>query len=79
MVHEVAQTQPLEEGDAPAILVVVSAPAALGETREAEGHVGWRVAVHPKQLAHGLIVLSPSAPRHESTELLRIQFSSSDV
>jgi hypothetical protein len=42
--------------------VVVSAPAALGETREAEGHVGRRVAVHPKQLAHGLIVLSPQHP-----------------
>jgi len=52
VVDEVPQPAVLEEGDAPAVGVVVGAPAALREAREAEGHVGRRVAVHPEQLAH---------------------------
>jgi hypothetical protein len=53
VIHEVAHAAPLEEGDAPAVAVVVGAPAALGKAGEAEGHVGGRVAVHAEQLAHG--------------------------
>ena len=56
VVDEVAQAAALEEGDAPAVGVVVGAAAALRETREAEGHVRRRVAVHPEQLAHAAII-----------------------
>jgi hypothetical protein len=48
-----AHATPFEEGDAPAVTVVVGATATLREAGEAEGHVGGRVAVHPEQLAHG--------------------------
>jgi len=46
VVDEVPQPAILEECDAPAVGMVVGAAAALREPREAEGHVGRRVAVH---------------------------------
>src|SRR5256885_881987 len=54
---EVAQALVLEEGDAPAVRMVAGIARPLGEPREAEAHVGGRVAVHSKQLAHGGIVV----------------------
>jgi hypothetical protein len=36
--------------------MLIGAPAALGEARETESHVGGRVAVHPEQLAHRSII-----------------------
>jgi hypothetical protein len=53
VIHEVAHAAPLEKGDAPAVAVVIGAPAALGKAGETEGHIGGRVAVHAEQLAHG--------------------------
>ncbi len=47
----------LKEGNAPAIRVGVGAPAALGEAGKTKEHVGRRVAIHSKQLAHGSIVM----------------------
>ena len=41
-----------EKCNAPAIGVQVSAAATLREPGEAEGHIGWGVAIHSKQLAH---------------------------
>ena len=41
---------------APAIGMVIRAPAALRKAREAEHHVSRRVAVHTEQLTHELII-----------------------
>ena len=54
---EVAQALVFEEGDAPAVRMVAGIARPLGEPRKAEAHVGGRVAVHSKQLAHGGIVV----------------------
>ena len=48
VVDKVAHAGAFEKGDAPAVIVIVSAAAARGETREAEDDVGRDVAVHSK-------------------------------
>jgi len=52
-VHEVAQALVLEKSDAPAVRMLVGAPATLGEAGEAEVQVGGRIGIHAEQLAHG--------------------------
>ena len=61
VIDEMAQAEAFEERDAPAVGVMIGAAPALGEAREAERHVGRRVAVHPEQLAHGPIVAPAAA------------------
>jgi hypothetical protein len=55
MVHEVPHALVFEEGNPPAIAVVVCAPPALRESAEAERDVRRYVAVHAEKLAHRTI------------------------
>src|SRR6218665_2530117 len=58
-----AQAFVFEESDAPAVTVVIGAPATLGKTREAEHHIGRHIAVHAQQLAHCQFSPTPCCPR----------------
>jgi hypothetical protein len=53
VVDEMAHARALEEGDAPAVMVGIGTPAALGKSGETENNVGWDIAVHSKKLTHG--------------------------
>ena len=52
-VNEKARAPPLKKGNAPAIGMMVGAPAALRKAGEAEGDIGRGIAIHAEQLAHG--------------------------
>ena len=54
MVDEKPNARALEKCNAPAILMLIRATAAGGETGEAKDNVGWNVTVHSQQLAHGM-------------------------
>jgi hypothetical protein len=55
VIDEGAHPGALEEGDAPAIAVMVGQPATGGKAGEAEDDVGGGVAVHPEKLAHDVL------------------------
>ena len=52
MIHEQAQALAFEEGDAPAVRMMIGGAAALAESGEAEARVGRGGAVESEQLAH---------------------------
>ena len=56
VVNEVAQAFVFKKSDAPAIGVIAGIAGTLAKTGKAKTHIGRRVAVHSKQLAHGLAV-----------------------
>ena len=51
-IDKLAQPFALKKGDAPAIGVVAGVARALAEARKTKAHIGGRVAIHSKQLAH---------------------------
>jgi hypothetical protein len=52
VVYKMAQAFVLKKRNAPAIGMVVGAPAALGKATETEHHIRGHIAIHSQQLAH---------------------------
>jgi len=55
MVDEASCRRALKKCDAPAVCMFIGQAASFGKAFKRKLDVGWRVAVHPEQLTHGLI------------------------